>query len=81
MIQRVLQMVLGLVLLLGGGFFLWVEMRTPPTHNQHIYLFAGAAAFGAILMDPKDLLAVAKQVIATVQPLLPWNHGKKDDAT
>jgi hypothetical protein len=70
--------VVGLVLLLGGGFFLYLEQTSPPTHTTHILLYAGVAIFGAFLLKPDSMLNVAKQIVIIAGPYIPGGRRASD---
>ena len=59
--------VIGLAFLGVGIFLLIREVETPPTHNAHVYTFAGMMAFGALLIVPGPVVAALK----SVSPFLP----------
>lgn len=68
--------VIGLTLLGGGGFFLYLEMSHPPAHNAHVFTFAGIAVFGAFLLKPDSMLTVSKQIVVIVSPFWPFKRGE-----
>jgi hypothetical protein len=57
----------GLVFMATGIFFLVREIQTPPTHNTHIYIFAGFIGFGGLLIVPGPFVDALK----AVSPFLP----------
>ena len=64
-------LVVGVILLLGGLFFLYVEMEHPPTHNGHVYTFVGMAVLGALLIIPTAMFAVFQRVSVLIGPYVP----------
>lgn len=70
-------LIIGLALLLGGGFFLYLEMQSPPTHNAHVFTFAGIALLGALIIRPDPIFAVVKQVVVIVTPFIPVIGGRR----
>ena len=67
----------GLALFAFGAFFLYREMTTPPTHNGHVYLFAGIAILGALVVRPDPIVTGLKQVIVIVGPYIPVIGGRR----
>lgn len=62
---------LGLALLLFGGWLLFTEMQKPEPHSGHVYLMAGMMAFGCLLMVPTYIGEGLKAVVVVVGPYLP----------
>lgn len=76
--KAALNALVGLVLLLGGGFFLWQEMHVPPSHTGHIYLFSGIALLGAFVIRPDPLFTVVKQLVVILgDTSIPWIGGRR----
>jgi len=81
--EWLVSLVLGLILLVGGGWLLVYELQHPPAspekaHSGHIYVFVGIALLGALLINPtpnkpSPLMAVIKSVVIVVQPIIPWS--------
>jgi hypothetical protein len=69
---------IGLILLAGGGFFLYLEQTTPPTHTTHVFIYAGVAVFGAFLLKPDSMLNVAKQIVIIAGPYIPGGRRAGD---
>ena len=65
------RLVLGVAFMALGVWLLYVEMKSAPVQTMLVYLFAGIAMFGAILIDPTYLLTTAQQVVAVALRLLP----------
>jgi len=66
-IAQVGAVLVGLMLGGAGGFFLYLEMKTPPSHAMHVYIFAGMMAFGALLIVPGPFVSALK----SIAPYLP----------
>lgn len=75
--KNVLTGLIGFALFLGGGYFLYLEMSSPPAHNAHVFTFAGIALFGALIIRPDPIFAVVKQVFVIVGPYIPVIGGRR----
>lgn len=62
---------IGLALLLFGGWLLFTEMQKPESHSAHIYVFAAMMAFGCLLIVPASIGDGLKAVVVVVGPYLP----------
>ena len=60
----------GLLLGVAGGFFLWLEMKSPPTHTMHVYVFVGLMVLGALMIAPAAIVNGIRG-IAPYVPFLP----------
>ena len=69
----ILNAVMGLVLMGFGGYLLWQEIKTPPSHNSHIYIFTGIAVLGALLINPTPIITSVKQIVVVIAPIVPWS--------
>lgn len=70
--SAVLTVIVGLALFAFGGFFLVLEMKTPSTaHPSHVFLFAGIAIVGALVIRPDPIFAVIKQAFIIAGPYIP----------
>jgi hypothetical protein len=74
---QILNAIIGLILMAFGGYFLWMEMKTPPTHSAHVYFFAAIAILGALVIRPDPLFAVIKQVFIIAGPYIPVIGGRR----
>lgn len=74
---QILNAVIGLILLAFGGYFLYQEMQHPPTHTAHVFLFAGIAILGALVIRPDPLFAVIRQVFVLAGPYIPVIGGRR----
>lgn len=71
-------LLLGVGLLLFGGFLLWTEMQKPAAHSPHVYLFAGMMALGTLLIAPAAIgqgLTIVVNAAATLLPV--WPGGRR----
>ena len=50
--RKILTTILGLVLSLAGGFFLYLEMSGADRHPTHVYVFSGFIAVGMFIVAP-----------------------------
>ena len=71
---RVIVAIVGFIFAAGFGWALVYEMQHPPVHSGHVYVYAGAASFGLVLIA---LMASADYVIVKVGGFvrilpLPW---------
>lgn len=71
MIAQVGAVLVGAAFFGAGTFFLWIEMRTPPSHAMHVYVFAGMMALGGLLIVPGPFVSALK----SVAPYLPKFGG------
>ena len=62
--------IVGCALGVAGGVFLWLEMKSPPTHTSHVYTFVGMMVLGALIIAPAAI-ANAVKGIAPYVPFLP----------
>lgn len=62
------QHVLGGTFVVGGFVGLGVVLRHPPAVSLHVYIFAGLAVFGALIIDP----TVVGGALAQLKGFLPW---------
>ena len=69
----ILNAAMGLVLMGFGGYLLWQEIKTPPSHNSHIYIFTGIAVLGALLINPTPIITSVKQIVVVIAPIVPWS--------
>lgn len=76
-LSAILNAIVGIVLMLFGTYFLWEEMKTPPAHNAHVFLFAGIAVIGALVIRPDPIFAVIRQVFVIAGPYLPVIGGRR----
>lgn len=76
-LSAVMNAIVGLVLMLFGTYFLWAEMKNPPVHNAHVFLFAGVAVLGALVIRPDPIFAVIKQVFIIAGPYIPMIGGRR----
>ena len=67
----------GLLFMGAGGFLLWLEMRVPPTHDGHVYLFSGMTLLGALMVRPKPILDRVQRIVIVIAPILPWTQAAK----
>lgn len=77
----VLNAVMGLLLMGAGGWLLVQEIRTPPTHNGHVYTFVGIALLGALLVNPTPIITSVKQIVVIVAPIIPWSKVARASGT
>lgn len=75
--MKLVNVLVGLALFAFGWFFLWMEQRTPPVHSGHVYLFAGIAILGALVIRPDPIFAVIKQAVIIVGPYIPIIGGRR----
>lgn len=69
----VLNLVMGLALLVGGGWLLVYELQHPPAHSGHVYVMVGIALLGALLINPAPIVGAVKSVVIVILPALPWS--------
>ncbi len=75
--------ILGLILLLFGGWLVYAEMQNETVHSGHIYTGVGVAILGALLINPtpgksSPLLVVVKSLVVTIAPIVPWSKVAKE---
>ncbi len=75
--QSWLNGLIGLALFAGGGWFLFLEMKSPPTHTTHIVLFSSIAFIGALSIRPDPILMVIKQLVVIAGPYIPVIGGRR----
>jgi len=63
---------MGLALMGGGGWLVYAEVSKPPMHSAHLYVAVGIALLGALLINPTPIISSVKQVVVIVLPLVPW---------
>jgi hypothetical protein len=83
MLKAVLDLIagtlVGLVLFLGGAALLVYEIRHPPTHTSHLFLFTSIGMLGALMLAKKQLIGAAKAGIAVASPYLPFGRRAYDN--
>lgn len=72
-------LIVGVAMLAGGGFFLYLEMTSGAVHNAHVFTFAGLAVLGALVISPGPIVSSVKQVIVVVGPYLPVIGGRRKE--
>lgn len=77
----ILNAVMGVLLMGAGGWLLVQEIRTPPTHNGHVYTFVGIALLGALLVNPTPIITSVKQIVVIVAPIIPWSKVRQSGTT
>jgi hypothetical protein len=75
--MKLVNVLVGLALFAFGAFFLFLEVRTPPMHSGHVYLFAGIAILGALVIRPDPIFFALKQVVVIVGPYIPVIGGRR----
>jgi len=73
----ILNAIVGLSLFAFGGWFDYLEMKSPPTHTWHIAIFTAIAFLGALVIRPDPIFAVIRQVVVIVGPYLPMPGGRR----
>jgi hypothetical protein len=76
--------VIGLLLMGAGGFLLWQEVRVPPSHNVHIYIFASIATLGALIISPESVVTRVGKIVIIISPIIPWSsvaRGRRDSTS
>lgn len=77
-------LLVGLVLIAGGFFFLYMEMHegVKDAHSTHIYVFTGMIGLGSLAIAPKLLVSAIRGVVDAVAPVLPKiNFGRRKEDT
>lgn len=69
----------GLIIIALGAVPLFFEMKSPPVHSAHIYVFIAIAFIGAVVLDPGPIIEALKQLAAIVAPYIPMI--RKGDGT
>lgn len=62
--------IIGMICFGVGLYFLFLEVKTPPTHTSHILTFIGFAIFGLALAFTQPVFAVAKGLVDLASPFL-----------
>lgn len=65
------QLFAGLVLIALGAGPLYLELKSPPVHSVHVYVFIGIAFIGAVVLDPGPIIDALKQLAAIAGPYIP----------
>jgi len=73
-----INLLMGLVLLVGGAWMVVYTVQHPPINNGLVYAFLIVAILGALLINPTPgnpapLLTVIKSVVLIVAPIIPWS--------
>lgn len=74
-LSRIEVVIVGAALAVAGGYFLKLEMGSPPVHAVHVYIFAGMIGLGCLVIIPAPIVSALQQLGAVLGPYLPW--GKK----
>lgn len=77
-------LLVGLILIAGGFFFLYLEMHEgiKEAHTNHIYVFAGMIGLGCLAIAPKILVSAIRGVVDAVSPIVPKiNFGRRKGDT
>lgn len=69
----ILTLVMGTAMMVSGGGIVYVELRTPPVHNAHLYVGVGLALLGALMVNPTPILSGVRQVVVIIAPIIPWS--------
>jgi ABC-type uncharacterized transport system permease subunit len=75
--KRILSTVLGLVLSGMGGFFLFLEMNSPPAHSTHIYVFSGFIAVGCFIIAPGVIGSALQRVVGLIPSVTIATGGRR----
>lgn len=73
----ILNLVMGLLLLIGGGWMAVYEQQHPPMHSGHFYVAIGVALLGALLINPTPIISSVKQVVVVILPIIPWAKAQQ----
>jgi predicted Co/Zn/Cd cation transporter (cation efflux family) len=79
--QWILNVVMGLALLVGGGWLAVYEQQHPPVHSGHLYVGIGLALLGALLINPTPIINSVKQVVIVIAPIIPWSKAGQSRRT
>ena len=71
LLGRLVDNLLGIIILLLGLALLLGDASTPPLHIIHILVFLGIAIFGAGLMRPQTVTPMLQQVTTILSSILP----------
>lgn len=61
----------GFIIIALGAGPLYLEMKSPPVHSAHVYVFIGIAFLGAVVLDPAPIIDAIKQLAAIIGPYIP----------
>jgi ABC-type uncharacterized transport system permease subunit len=74
--RKIVTMAFGLALAGLGGFFLWLEMRSPPAHSTHIYVFSGFIAVGCLIVAPSTFFGALQKAVGLI-PSVTISGGRR----
>lgn len=75
--EHALCLFVGLGLAASGGFFEFLEMKSPPTHTGHIIAFGIWTLFGVAVALPKQVFPIVQQIFVIAGPYIPVIGGRR----
>ena len=73
----VVNVLLGLLFIVGGGWFLYSEIASPPAHTWHVAIAFISAVFGALMINPEAVTDRLRRLSSVVRGLLPGARARE----
>ena len=74
----IVNVLIGVMFIFGGGWFLYREINGPDVHTWHVAIAFISAVFGALMINPEAVTDRLKRLSSVVRSLLP---GHRRDST